>query len=442
MNLNFNFLLGLGLLLSAITFQAKAQDSGGMDFSLQQTIIYAMEHQADVKNATLDEEIAKAQIRQTTSIGLPQVNGQVSYTDNYKIPNTVFNGETIQLGAKYQTSAGVTLTQLIFDGSFFIGVKAAKVYKELATKNGIKTKIEIKEAVTKAYYTVLVNEKKVTLASHNLAQLDSLLRETRIMYENGFAEQLDVDRVQVQFNNAQTGLMQAESLLEVSTYLLKYQMGMPISESIHLTDKIKSIDFNGTILASNIYEYADRIEFSALQTSRELKELEMKGNKALYLPTLSAVANYSFQGQTNQFENTLNFSDNGTYFSSGYVGLQLNVPIFDGLKKHYTIQQNKKELEQIKNQFQQLANGIDLEVAQSRSNLSISVAALEVQQENKDLALRVYEQAKIKYQEGVGSNLEVVDAEDSYQQAETNYYDALYDALINKVELEKAVGIL
>ena len=260
------------------------------------------------------------------------------------------------------------------------------------------------------------------------------------MYENGFAEKIDVGRVRVQFNNAKTELDQNDRLTEVSYLLLKFQMGMPIDEKIELGDRISEIEFDFEITDTKNFTYADRIEFTQLTINQNLTQLDLRNNRIQYLPELTANFNYGYNSGTRDFSEITNFQDQ--WFNYGSFGFNLNIPIFDGLRKHHTIQKSKLQLQQLENQVGFLKNQIDLEIVQARVNLQNSLETLEVQQENLELAQEVFDVTKIKYQEGVGSNLEVTEAQNALQSAETNYYNSLYSALIARVDLKKALGTL
>ena len=460
--MNITKLIG-GLALWFWASAALAQSADTIDTSqpmnLDACLAYAYAHNANVDNAELERLIADRDVSVTKAQGFPQINANVGYTNNYIIqttlieaggfpgadPNAPPSEELIELqfGIPHQSQATISAEQMIFDGSYFVGLKAARVYTDLAKKNLEQTKVATAEQVTKAYYTALVNQERQTLLNSNYQRLDTLLRETKLMYESGFAEKIDVGRIQVQFNNADTERKQNERLTEVSYLLLKFQMGMPIEQDISLADKISDIDFNFEQEAEATFSYADRPEFAQVTINQNLTQLDLRNNRIQYLPKLTASAIYGYNGGAAQLFDLVDF--NGTprrWFDFGNWGLNLNIPIFDGLRKHHTIQKSKLQLQQLENQADFLKNQIDLEIVQARVNLQNSLETLEVQQENLNLAQEVFDVTKIKYQEGVGSNLEVTEAQNALQSAETNYYNALYSALIARVDLKKALGTL
>ncbi|MFP4089014.1 MAG: TolC family protein [Cyclobacteriaceae bacterium] len=446
--------------------QAQQSDSSaynGRPMSLEDALAYAFVNSANIKNAFIDIQIAQKDAAVIKAQGLPQINANIDYTNNFAVPTVFLPAEAgaaiggggngggqapatdeeiaIRFGIQHQANAAITASQMLFDGSYFVGLKAARTYADLMQKDYLLSKTNIAEQVSKAYYTALVNRERRQLVGSNLNRLDTLLRETTLLYENGFVEKIDVDRIKVQYNNIKTEYNRIDRLAEVSMLLLKYQMGMPIEKELVLAETIQDIELQEDLLQGNEFDYSDRLDYARLLVNYDLVKLDIKNYQIQYLPKLSLNANFGYNTGTDElsFSRLTNFD---RWFSLGSAGVNLNLPIFDGLRKHNQIQKSKLQLQQLENANSLLKNTIDLEVVQSKVQLENSLENLKVQEENLDLARNVYEVTRIKYQEGVGSNLEVVDAETSLKQAETNYYNALYDALIAKVDLKKSLGTL
>lgn len=414
-------------------------------FSLQQCVDYALENNQTIKNAAYEVEISETQVKETTGLGLPQVNISSGINYNYDIQQVLLppfdnpEGEEIPLafGQTYDGNIALTARQLLFEGAYFVGLQAARAVRELSSKKHVSTQIDVAEAVSKAYYNVLVTKERYDLLKVNLGRTDSLLYDTRALYENGFAEKIDVNRVKVQHNNLKVQVSSVQKLLSLSYDLLKFQMGMSLSDSIYLTDKLGEVDF--AVIERDDLAYQDRIEYSELQSNLTLVNLDMKRNKSLYLPSLYANFNYGYN--TNAGESSQIF-EGDRWLSFGALGLSLNIPVFDGLIKSAKIQRNKLQEQQIEQAMGLLKNSIDLEVRQAEVTLSSAIDDMVAQKENMALAEEIYTVSKIKYEEGVGTNLEVTNADADYKVAQTNYYDALYAALVAKIDLEKAYGIL
>lgn len=426
-----------------------AQEQQKTQYTLQECIDYALNNNQEIIIKAYDKEIADTQIGETLSQGLPQVNIDANVNYNFEPQKSLIDisnfdpsapegtEQEVSFQQNYDGNLNLSVRQLIFDGSFFVGLQASRTYKELSTKEHIKTQIDVVEAVSKAYYNVMVNEERIDLLEANLSRIDTLLRETRLMYENGFAEKIDVSRLKVQYNNLKVQVDNTREMLRVSRYLLKFQMGMPIDSNFELTDKLADVTFDAVIDES--FSYNERIEYSQLQTNQALVNLDMKNNKVKYLPNLYANFNYGYNTQTSQ---SSQWFQTDRWLNYGFVGATLSVPVFDGFLKSNKIQKNKLQAKQIQQSFEQLENSIDLQIKQAKINLNSALDKMAAQKENMELAEEIYSVTKLKYQEGVGSNLEVVEADTDYKEAQTNYYNALYEALVAKVEVEKAYGRL
>jgi len=420
-------------------------------YSLQDCIAYALENNQNVKNAQLSVDISKYKVGEIISEGLPQISASADLGYNFKVPTAFLPAEIaggepgtfvpVQFSPPYNGSAYINLNQMVFDGSYIVGLKASKTYSELSSKEKVKFEIDVIDAVSKAYYLVLVNQERSELIDKNYARLDSLLRETRIMYENGLSEKIDVDRIKVSFNNISATKKNFINTLNISYSLLKFQMGMDPQASIQLKDKIADVQLE--VLDENFgsnSKIEDRIEMSILQTNLDLVKLDVRNVKSMYLPSIDLYGSIGATSGTGSSSEIMNFGDN--WFGLGVVGLRLNVPIFDGFYKARVIQQKRLQAEQIINSQDQLQKSISLEIEEARAALKLSVDNLAAQHENMELAEGIFRTTRIKYNEGVGSNIEVIEADASYKEAQSNYYNALYDALVAKIDLEKAFGKL
>ena len=446
-----SLLLTIVVMLSA--FHTNGQQVSGRSFSLQECIDYAMENNPNLKNARAAVTSSEARVGEIIATGLPQISASADVGDNYIIPTSFLpakafdpnapEGELIgvKFGTKYTGRATLNLEQMIFNGSYFVGLKASKTYTELSRKDLISTETDVVAAIKKAYYSVLVSKERAELVDKNFQRLDSLLKQTKAQYESGFAEKIDVNRVQVQYNNIVNTKNNAAVGLEVSYSLLKFQMGLPVKETILLSDNLESIKFQ--VLDEDFkknFQYSNRIEYNTLEVNHALVELDIKNTRSQYLPTIDLYGNYGSSYGTGSFDNLISFGANWRAF--GTVGLRANLPIFDGLRKSKVVQQKKAQLLQIENNIELTKNQIDLEQEQASLTFESHVQTLRTQRENMELSREVYDVTVIKYQQGVGSNIEVIDADAAYKEAQTNYYAALYDTLIASVELEKSYGKL
>jgi len=342
----------------------------------------------------------------------------------------------VQFGQPYTASVGVTATQLIFDGSYLVGLQASRAYQDLSRKQTHQTKIETAVAVSKAYYNVLVVKEQLGLVVKNVERLKKLRDDTKAVYEAGFAEKLDFDRVDLAYNNILVQQKNVTRLIELSNSLLKFQMGMDQKTELQLTDQLNESLWNNL----NLPETADatkRSEYSVLKAAHRLQELDLKRYKSAYLPSLAAFGSVSANASRNDFNI---FNTSYKWFPTAIVGARLSVPIWDGLQKNSKIQQSKLELEKVNNQVNNLEQAVSLEFSSSKTKLQNNLEMLETSKRNREIATEIVRASKLKFDNGVGSSLEVIDAESSLKEAETNYFSALYETIVAKIEVDKALG--
>ncbi len=425
------------------------------EFSLNEAIKFAVDNNINVKNTHLDALSSESRIQELKGVALPQISVAGQVVDNLIIqkvflPAIFFDPKApetappvpVQFGVNYSGSMTGTLNQLLFDASYRLGLRAAETYRQLAQKNILASKITVAEQVAKAYYGVLVNEQQIKLLDLNIARVDTLWHTTQEQNKQGFTEKIDVTRLEVQVNNLQAERQNVKNLVELSYYLLKFQMGLGINDNITLTEQIQDIDLDAVertnAQAAAEFDYTQRIEFSTLQSQIQLADLDVQNIAKLYYPRLTAFANYGYNTGRNKFSDLIS----SPWFNSGSVGINLNVPIFDGFQKKYQAQQKRFILQKTQNNSQLLKNTIDLQIRQATITLGNSLQTLRTQKRNVGLAQEVARVTKIKYQEGVGSNIEVLDAENSFRQAQANYFNSLYNFLQTKVDADKASGKL
>lgn len=423
-------------------------------YSLQEAIQYGVTHNINVKNSQTDAQSAESRIGEIRAVGLPQVTGSVSIMDNLIIqraflPAAFFGGgadeppRAVQFGVKYSGNAGVQLSQVLFNAQWLLGLKAAQAYRELAFKNITQSKIQVAESVSKAYYSVLIAEERAKILDLNIQRLDSLTREMSAMNEKGFVEKIDVNRLEVSLNNLKTERTKVQNLVDLSYYMLKFQMGMKLDEQIQLSDRITEGDVERIALevksddGSN-FSYDQRVDYSILKSNLKLVEMDVENNKRGYYPTVAAFAGYGYNTGRNKFSDIFG----SPWFNNANIGLSIQVPIFDGFTKKYKIQQTRFTVDKVKQSLSLVEQSIDLQVRSANITIVNGLETLKTQKRNLELAQEVVRVSKIKYQSGTGSNIEVINAESALKESQTNYFASLYDLLLAKVDLDKAKGKL
>lgn len=445
----FRMILFVGLASGSLL---RAQTTHEMD--LATAIAYALEHGTAVKNATLDQYIAQSKVNEIRALGLPQINGQGDFQYFFDLPTFVLPGELnpvvdpntgevtpgppteAQFGFPYQASAGISASQLLFDGTFFLGLQAAKVYADLATKQANQTREETALKVTQAYYQALIAQQQGQLLDANITRVQELLKETKVLHEEGFVEQIDVDRLQLNLNTLLLEQQKVVRLVDLSLDLLKFQMGLPISDKLILTEEIAQLATEPYLNLEN-FQPELRSEVQLLAAQREFETYNLRSIKVGYYPSAYLIGSYTYNWQFNSFDN---FENESAVFPTSLIGLRVNVPIFDGLQKQAQAEQVKFSLRKLDHQAEELRRAIDLEVNQASSDVYNAYNNLEAYEQNVALAQQVFDIASIKYKEGVGSSLEINDAETQLKTAQTQYLSGLLEYLLAKADFQKATG--
>lgn len=439
------------------------------EFSVQQAVDYALKNNVNVKNALLDVEIQVQQNREYTAGAYPHINANLNTTFNPNvatqvIPNFISpstyqvlidegvkdgNGNPIvmpndfgfiaaQFGTKFSANAGISLNQIIFDGQVFVGLIARPTAIEFRKKNVEVTSEMIKANIQKIYYQLVVSKTQIELLDANIALIGKLLHDTKLIYESGFREQLDVDKVTVQLANLQTEKTKVLNVISNGYFGLKVLMGMPVADVLVLTDKITEEEIKTGMLEQTIYSYEDRKDYQYAQIGKKLNEFNVRRYKLSQIPTISLSAMYAKNAQRGSWS----FTGSGDWYTISNVSLNINIPIFNGFFLKSKIEQAKLEVRKIDNQIEALEISIDNEVETARNNYRTSIATIDYQKKNMQLAEKVFQQTKKKYEIGTGSQMEINTAQTDMKSAQTNYITALYDAIIAKVDYLKATGKL
>jgi outer membrane protein len=439
------------------------------EFSVNQAVDYANKNSATVKNALLDVLRQQEVNREITSNAYPHINANLGTTYNPNVATQVLpnfigpatyqvlvdegvtNGSgnpivmpsdfgfiSAQFGTKYSAIAGISLSQILFDGQVFVGLQARAATIRFSKLNAEITEENIKANIHKVYYQLVASKTQLGLLDANISLLEKLLRDTRLLYENGFAEKLDIDKVNVQLNNLRTDRNRVLNTVSNGYYGLKVLLGMPVHDALVLTDTLTEQQIKADILTNSMYDYEDRAEYKYAETGKELNQYNVKRYKLSQLPTVSLNGNYAKNAQRDKW----NFFGKGEWFTISSVNLNIAIPIFNGFFTKAKIAQAKIDLQKSENNVNALKRTIDNEVVSARNNFISAIATIESQKENMQLAENVYNQTKKKYEMGMSRQDEINVAQRDLQVAQNNYITALYDAIIARVDFLKATGKL
>jgi outer membrane protein TolC len=418
-------------------------------FSLADAVSYAQKNNVQVKNTLLDIDIQMQTNREIASAALPSIGSNLSATNFLTIPTSLLPGQIfggapgtfipVQFGTKYNSTYGVNFNQILFDGQVFIALQARATSLDWKRKNAALTEENIKANIYKIYYQLSASKTQLNILDANIERLQKLANDAAIMYKNGFAEKLDVDKVNVQLNNLETEKLKANNSVTIGFMGLKMLMGMPVKDSLVLTDIINESNLSTDVLYEDNFEYSIRKDFQYLTSIKKLSEYNIKRYQLSYLPSITMNGAYTKNAQRTKFDF---FDKNGNWFETALIGLNINLPLFTGMSRVAKVNKAKLELQQVDNQMATLKNNIDNELSQAKLNYMSSVATVNFQKKNMQLAENVYSQTKKKFEAGAGSNTEISAAQADLVTAQNNFMNALYTALISKVDLLKASGKL
>lgn len=456
-------------LISMVLLSAGVFAQQKNEFNVKQAVDYATKNATQVKNALLDVKVQEQVNRQITSAAYPQVSASFGGNHYFKVPiqpipdfiqpqiygilekNNVKDGNTgalitspgnfpdlpFSIVQPWSMTGSADISQLLFDGQVFVGLKARSAVLDFYKKTAEVTQEQIKANVMKIYYQLVVGKSQLASLDANIERFEKLLKDTREIYKNGFAEKLDVDKVQVQLNNIKTEKEKIVNALTTGNSGLKFLMGMPQQEELVLIDTLSDESLKDNIL-NEAYDYKNRKEFQLLTVAEKLGNYNISRYKLSKIPTVAAFGSFSKNAQRSSF----NFFGKGDWFTTSLIGLKISVPIFDGNRKNALIQQSRYELQKTQNNIEQLKQSIDYDVAQSRIKMTSALLTMDNQKQNTVLAENVYNTTKKKYEQGLGSNQEIYNAQTELKVAQTNYYSSLYDAITAKIDWLKAAGKL
>ena len=432
--------------LSCIIFgQLNAQEI--KELTLNEAIDYAMQNNIAVKNSIIDVEDASEQIVEQRAFGIPRVNATVDWSYALSLPVSLIPNEfldpsappgdftAVKFGTRNNFTAGIEANTLIFDFQYITGVRAAKLYKTYATEQLNQQKFDVKYRIIEAYLPALLIQEIIETINKNINNIEKLRKETQALYEEGFVEQLDVDRLDLTLTNLETELVNQQNQAAQLYNALKYEMGYPMDQEIIAVDNMEELFEIATeeeLTTAMVYE--QKPEYRVLQKGRELNEMNITLNKSKYYPSLSGFATVQGLAQGDDLINDPIWSNNS------FVGLSLKVPIFNGLEVKAKVARAQLDLAGVVNQQIDLERAITLQVKNARIEYLSAIERWQNQKKNVELAEKIYETTQIKYREGVGSSIEINQAEQSLFDSQSNYIRARYDLLVAKKALDKALG--
>lgn len=427
--------------------------ANAQSYSLEEAIAFALKHNEQLKQADLDVEISEAKVKETTAIGLPQISGEA--TANYFIdipvqvappfdlgipgipapdPNDL---QEFQFGLPYSATAGINASQLLFDGSYFVGLKASKAYLNYAMLAKEKSEIEVRNMVAQTYFAAASLGKTYSTLLENKKTLQQSVSETQSMYEVGFMEKQDFDQVRLSLANLE---YQAQVVLrrrEQMEQLLRLQMGLPYDQAITLTDDFDALmETIGRETIDPAFNLENHIDYRTVTQGEELSKLSLSAERTKNMPQLAAFFTHSQNGFSQEFNELFE----NEFYPTTIVGLQLNVPIFSSGMRYFKTKQAKLELEKTQSQKRMLSQNLKTQALTAKQNFNSALENLKIAEDNLDLAETIKQTTEVKYKEGLASSLDFAQAESQYLQTLTAYISTSQELFNAKLELDKALG--
>ncbi|WP_298424046.1 TolC family protein [uncultured Kordia sp.] len=440
-------------------------------FSLDEAIAFALENNRTAKNAVRNIEAAKKQKWETTATGLPQINGSVDYQNNIKqqvslLPASAFDPYNqirqlndfydlsslpvidniptapaaddfipVVFGTKQSVNANITLRQLIFDGSYLVGLQSAKVFLEISENAKEKTDLQIRKAVINAYGNVLLSEESVAILERNKVTLEKNLNETRKIYENGLTEEEDVEQLEITLSSIESNLRNVKRLRELSYKMLNITLGIDLNNETSLTDTLQALTLENIVPSILTVEedVTSTVDYRIAANDTRSKELLLKLEKSKALPSLSGFVTAGYNGNGNSFDF---FQKEQQWFGSAAFGVSLNIPIFSSLQRSASTQRAKINLDIAQDDLLETEQQLKLQVASAKSDYQLSIEEYETAKKNLRLSERIENKNQIKFFEGVASSFDLRQAQTQLYTAQQEYLQAMLDVVNKKAELE------
>lgn len=437
------------LLLALAMGSLSALGQQRMDLSLDQAISYALEHNAQIRVQSLEKKAAEKVLIQNIALGLPSVSMGGNYTDNIELPAQFFDInqdgviDKLQFGTRYNSVAGLSVNQLVFDGSYIVAILATNVLRDMAADSFEKATIDVREQVAQAYHLRVILGENLTALQATLANTASTLKNLQAMQGEGFVSEDDVDQLSIVYHNLEANVANLESQSQIAEQLLKLQCGMAPETALHLTTSLENLLVlaeSGQALLGVPFEVQNHIDYRQLSTNRQGQYLNLQNEKMQFLPKL--YAGYGFNRQfvsesANVFDPNGVSANNATFQS---WNLSAQVPLFSSGRKIARVQEQFIKLQELDILLANTENALTLQHAQARADYANALKVYQIQVQNVSLSQRVMKNTEVKLIEGVASSMDYSQASSQYQQSVAAMLQAANNALNKRVALEKSMG--
>lgn len=435
------------LVITAIPLKILAQNS----FTVEESWKYAAEHNVNIVKAKIDQKIADQKVKETTGIGLPQINAQGQYNNFLNGPYQALPSEFLgqapgrfipaKFGAKQSVTGGITISQLLFSGSYLVGLQSSKAYKETMALVEEKTEISIKEAILMAYTAVLVTDENINTLAKNIQVTEKNLHDTRETYKVGLIEEQNVQQLEYSYKSLKTNQENLKRSREVYVRGLKYLMNYPLDQEITLTTNLEELLKENEKLVSNLknQDVASHIDIRLKDNALKLSELKLKLQKTQSLPTLGVALSSNYNAASQKFTF---FDSNQQWYNNTVLAFQLNVPIFSGLQRHWQLEQAKLDLEKAKLDKDDAEKTVKNNLHSASVDYENAYNSFQNTQDLIALSSDIFRKQQIKFKEGIGTSFDLQQSENQLYSSQANYYKAALDLVQSKIKLDEAQGKL
>lgn len=418
--------------------RGNAQDT--LRISLQEARRIAIENNTLVRNSALDMEIARKKIWETTAIGLPHIDTKSVYSYLPVVPSlppgTMGPGTpAIELGVKNNITFDLSASQLIFNGSYLVGLKAMKTLYQQTDENNEKVLLDVNESVINTYYLILVAESSLANLRKNLENVQKTAFEISEMNKQGFVEKTDVDQLELTANNLKNAMNQVQGNLDVANRLFKIILGLDLDARVLLTDQLGTGNYTlpATVnsLINQPFNIEKNIDYRLIKTMSTLSTLEYKNAIAAYMPVIAGFWTHTEKSNKPSFD----------FSMKDILGISMTMPIFSSGQRMAVVSQKKLSIEKLNNTKKLVYNNLIMQADQYQTDLKLKYEKYEIQKKSLTLSDEIYLRTLEKYKNGVSTSTDLTTTQNQYLSSLTNYYQSIYDLATAKTKLEKLYNI-
>ncbi len=415
----------------------KASDTLPPDATLQACVQYALKHYPLVQQALLDEQITDREIKSKLADWYPQLGLNANYQNNFTLTPVYFAGGYVTSGTYNQSTLGLGLTQTLFNRDVLLAARTKNDVRTQTHQSTVSDKIDVTVNVSKAFYDVLLTSEQIEVLNDDIVRLERNLKDAYNQYQGGLVDKTDYKRATISLNNSKAEKKNDVELLKAKYAVLKQLMGYTGKDSLRLSYDSTQMESEVFIDTTASVDYNQRIEYQLLMTQKRLQQADVQYNKWAYIPTVTAGAGYNFNYLSPEFSKL--YTNN---FPSSYAGVTVSFPIFQGTKRTQNIRIAELQLTRLDWDVINLQTGISTQYAEALATYKANLNNYYVQRDNLSLARDVFNTIELQYRSGIKAYLDLITSETDLRTAQSNYSNALYQALSSKLDVEKALGTI